>query len=448
MAFSSMPKTLLTKEIIHLLLDDFFSSEQNLARFLKEFPQMPYCRKVEKGSYLQNIREGKSLVRRRLLDCCLEYPDILPGLASLRSSNGFGKKTKVTKKNLKRFLKTCSIVELVWKGLSKDVVITEGAWSELVLELGKLRSKSGTSRQLSPKETIKKITAENSKLVEKCDLLRRQNKNLKKENRSIKAKVIKLERELKKINAQLEKKASRFQRKQSENGGQRGDDFCSLKFKFARALLTKLQGELEEFEKSRKKLIEELTVLSEKAEEKLRKSEAQICCYGQVKLVIVDGHNLVFRSFENGSNFKKYAREPEARHLVEESLRWETILNLIFAARRLNSKIEVFFDTPYKEAKEVYEDLTVFYCPKYRGGADYFITLRMNEIKDGQNVLVFSSDRKHIKRKAVGLKQQGKVVPCLSVEILGDYLVALREFWDKSWQLRKVIGYPEPANIY
>jgi predicted RNA-binding protein with PIN domain len=290
-----------------------------------------------------------------------------------------------------------------------------------------LRKENQKIASFTPKENF----PEEVENLNKWKLLKKRNKSLEKENQRLKRQVMDLKEENKKLrqkSMESEKKCEKCEHRLENYGiGGLGFQRESLFKAFNETETKKIKEKIREGEKG---LLNDLKVYLEEAKDEFRRAEAEICQWGQIKLLIVDGHNLIFRNISQTDLLKNLESE------LEKMLRFTMIRGLAQAAEKLNCKIEAYFDTHnFQEDVKMYKNLTVYYCPKRMGGADPYILRRIRNIENGQNVVVVSSDRKHIWKRVNCLKSYGISVNCLNSETFFNYLSALEEFNDVSLQI-------------
>ncbi len=420
-----------TRELVELLLRDFFSCSRDTQRFLKEFPRMPFSREILRGSAVRNVLEEDSLARRNLIEFILENPEILKFLAGLRSYSLPEAHPKITRKNLKRMFELCSPVGLLWALIAEKVEISEYVWGKISRLLGREGEKLRKEKQKIALSATKANFPEEAENLGKWKLLKKRNKSLQKENQRLKRQVLDLKEENKKL-----RQKSKESEKKCEKCEHRLENYGIGGLGFQRESLLKAFNEVEtkgikeKIRKGEKNFLKDLNLFLEEARDKLIRAESQICQWGQIKLLVVDGHNVIFK------NISQVDLSDELKFKLENMLRFTMIRDLALAAEKLNCKIEAYFDTHYfQETVKIYKNLTVYYCPRRRGGADSYILRRIRNIENGQNVVVVSSDRKHIGKRVNLLKSQNRSVNCLSSETFFNYLSALEEFYDVSLQI-------------
>lgn len=466
MTVSSPEVSILSRGIVEMLLDDFFNSPKNQERFLNEFSNSFVCRRFLKGTTLRKSIESNSWARKKLVHCCLEYPEFLKEISLLRVSNGYALPDKITKKDVEKAYESSCLLEVVWKVLAGgEAKITKGAFNELKHLLGGYPNSFGTSAENLPGSSasrgdrnLKNIssksdsidellvsggkslrksgflkTAQNEKLIRENKLLRERLKKLKKENQ-----VLKKEKERAKKESKAQKLVLKKQEKKCKNCAKREflnkvENVKGIWSKVSQMLEQEEYGNLKKLLNSKNKLMKTIEESIEKIGEEVRKAEKQICCRGQPKLILVDGHNLIFRGQES----------EKANYLIESigerGLRNKLILDLYFAAERLNCTIKAFFDSKSGNSYDNFGNLKIYYCFNAEGGADRELIMEMQKVRNGENVLVFSSDRKHIWKHVRKLKKTGKIIDCNSVETLANYLLKLRKLLEIESLLEQLV---------
>ncbi len=416
----------LTKELIELLLESFFSCGRNQERFLEEFSNSSF-QQILKGTTLKKVIKSGTLARKILVDLCFEEPQVLEKIALLRGKDGFEMPNKITKKELALIGDKISLTNILWGVAAGEIQLTEGA----LKELKDLLTKSPLNFPNASEESLKteKQKAKKSEFLLRENLLLKERiKKLKKENRKLKKETKALSKEV-----DFYKNRVNSQKNKCKVCGKKEilkvvSDVKGINFEIQKMIDMEDYGNLGKLIKEKEKLLKSLKNELKKVGSKVNKIEKQICRYGQPKLILIDGHNLIFRGLDG---VRVSDKEMLDRKILlpdfERISRNKLILKLYYAAERLNCKMKVYFDSGSGDGFKRLERVEIFYCFKLNGGADFGLKKEIGKIKRGENVLVFTSDRKHICSYVQKLKSKGKTVNCDSVELLSNYLSELEE---------------------
>lgn len=468
----------LSKNLVELLLEHFFSCLKNQERFLKEFPKWKqyknHYQRIIQGSTLAKVADSKSLARKRLVSVCIEDNLFLREISLLRGGKLGLEKKRITKREIKEILNCFSAVEILWEIIAERLTVSKEVekkvLSQAEIELEKnLASredrkvkKSLKQRRVEPERLlIRKLEKKNQQLESKMELISKNNIKLQEELKKEKKMVSDLENKLSEVSGEcctlrkrikeLERQLRRQERQIKEYKEKIKDkkkvikelssrcDVCEDKdkaiitaesvpstknaFQCVDSSISYTNKENPFMRELKRELAKEETKKRlKRAQSRLGWLEHEIYKYGKPERIIVDGHNLLLKGGYINSSDRAF--EPAARERLKDSMGK--------AAIRMNCRTILVFDTKYRENFVSQELLEVVYWPKRNGGADRYILNEVNAL-NSELVLVFSDDQNHIGREVVRLQSKGKNIYCFGVELICNYLIAL----EKLNQLKK-----------